>query len=147
MSFSRIVTLWSNSCPWAQYRSTWVRLNDCDEEKVRPDDQWSFLRIEIKKKLLLLAGFNLWSNYTMGKYSWVLCKSPSILKHPPPHPPEMTAPHLGESQGQKLSQRKQLWILQNSQSYCFAPQDFSTCGPQHPRSSREDPASLRDERE
>lgn len=64
-------------------QNPWVRLNGCDEEKVRPDDQWSFLRTEIKKKFLPLAGSNLWSNYTMGKYSQALCKSPSIWKHPP----------------------------------------------------------------
>lgn len=110
VSFSRTVTLWSNSCLWAQYRGTWVRLNNRDEEKVRPDDQWSFPRIEIKKKLLPLAGFSLWSNYTMGKYSWGLCKSPSILKHPPARNDSSTP---GGEPGTKLSQRKQLWIFQN----------------------------------
>jgi len=39
----------------------------CEEEKLSPDDQWSFLRIEIKKNLLSLAGFNLRSNCITGK--------------------------------------------------------------------------------
>lgn len=55
----------------------------CDEETVSPDDQWSFLRMEIKKKLPPLAGFNPRSNSTTGKYSWGLREGPSILKHPP----------------------------------------------------------------
>lgn len=82
----------------------------CDEEKVRPGNQRSLLKIEMKKNLLPLAGVTApWEN-TPG-----FC----ALKHPP----KMTAAQLGDSWGQSCpSTNNSGFCKATSQSYFFTAQ-------------------------
>lgn len=105
----------------------------CEEETVSPDDQWSFLRMEVKKKLPPLAGFNLRSNCATGKYSWGLCKGPSILKHPP----NRQLRTLGRARDKSCSSTSSSGCCKaNAQSHSFAPPRFPTRSPRPPVNSQ-----------